>query len=45
MWPEFLQFLAFFLIAVELHKITAAAIVNQNPGSAFGNALAWFDPV
>ena len=45
MWPEFLQFLAFFLLAVGLLKIAAAFLVHRDPGSALGNGLAWFVPV
>ena len=44
MWPEFIQFLAFFLLTVGLLKIAATYLTHQNPGSALGNGLAWFVP-
>ena len=44
MWPEFVQFLAFFLITVGLLKIGATYLTHNNPGSALGNGLAWFVP-
>ena len=44
MWPEYLQFLAFFLLTVGLLKVGAAYITGKNPSSAFGNGLAWFVP-
>lgn len=44
MWPEFLQFAAFFLIMVALLKISAAYIADRNPGSALASGLAWFIP-
>lgn len=42
MWPEYLQFLAFYLLTVALIKIGAAYFSNRNPSSAVGNGLAWF---
>lgn len=44
MWPEFIQFLAFFLIAVAVLKIVGAWLLHNNPGSTIGNGLAWFVP-
>ena len=42
MWPEYLQFLAFFLLTVGLLKIASAYLIDRNNGSAAGNGLAWF---
>ena len=44
MVPEFLQFLAFFLLTVGLLKIGSTWLTHRNPGSAIGNGLAWFVP-
>ena len=44
MFPEFVQFLAFFLITVAFLKITSAYLINRNPGSSLGNGLGWFVP-
>lgn len=44
MLPDYLQFLAFYLITVALLKIIAAALSNSSPGSALGAGLAWFIP-
>jgi len=44
MWPEFIQFLAFFLITVGLLKIAATYLTHNSPNSAIGNGLAWFVP-
>lgn len=44
MWPEWVQFAAFFLITVAALKILAAWMLHKNPGSAIGNGLAWFVP-
>jgi hypothetical protein len=43
-WPEFLQFMAFFLITVGLLKIGATWLIHKNPASAIGNGLGWFVP-
>lgn len=45
MWPEFMQFVAFFLLTVALLKIAAAKLAHSNPGSALASGLAWFIPV
>jgi hypothetical protein len=42
MLPEYLQFLAFYLITVALLKIGASFFTHRNPGSAIGNGLGWF---
>ena len=44
MWPDFLQFLAFFFLTVAALKVGSAWLVNRNPGSSLGNGLAWFVP-
>lgn len=44
MLPEFLQFVAFFLLTVGLLKIGSAWLIARNPGSALGNGLGWFVP-
>lgn len=44
MWPEFLQFAAFFLLTVALLKITAAWLADKSPGSPLASGLAWFIP-
>lgn len=41
-WPEYLQFLAFYLLTVALIKIAAAYFLDRNASSAVGNGLAWF---
>ncbi len=43
-WPEFFQFLAFFLITVGLLKIGATFLIHRNAGSALGNGIGWFVP-
>ena len=43
-WPEFFQFLAFYLITVGLLKIGSTWFLNKNPASAVGNGLGWFVP-
>jgi hypothetical protein len=44
MWPEFFQFLAFYLIVTGLLKIGASYFTHKNPGGALGSGLAWFVP-
>ncbi len=44
MMPEFVQFLAFFLITVALLKIGATYLTHRNPSSTVGSGLAWFVP-
>lgn len=44
MWPEFLQFLFFFLLTVALLKVGATWLTHNNPGSALGNGIGWFVP-
>lgn len=44
MVPDFLQFLAFFLITVGLLKIGATWLLHADPGGALGNGLGWFVP-
>ena len=44
MLPDFLQFLAFFLIAVAVLKIGSGYLIHRDPGSALGNGLGWFVP-
>ena len=44
MWPEFLQFLAFFLLTVAALKVGATFLIHRNPGSVIGNGLGWFVP-
>jgi hypothetical protein len=43
-WPEFFQFLAFYLITVGLLKIGSTFLLNKNPASSVGNGLGWFVP-
>ncbi len=43
-WPEFFQFVAFFLLTVGLLKIGATFLIHKNPSSAVGNGLGWFVP-
>ena len=42
MWPEYVQFVAFFLLTVGLLKIASAYLTDRNASSAAGNGLAWF---
>lgn len=44
MWPEYLQFAAFFLLTVALLKIAASYFSDRSPGSALASGLAWFIP-
>ena len=44
MWPEFFQFLAFFLLTVGLLKIGSTWLIHRNPSSALGSGLGWFVP-
>lgn len=44
MWPEFLQFLAFYLFTVAFLKIGATFLTHKNPGSVIGNGIGWFTP-
>jgi len=44
MWPEFLQFLAFYLLTVGLLKIGSTYFLHRDPGSTLGNGLGWFVP-
>jgi hypothetical protein len=43
-WPEFFQFLAFYLLTVGLLKIGSTFLLNKNPASSVGNGLGWFVP-
>lgn len=43
-WPEFFQFIAFFLLTVGLLKIGATWLIHRNPSSSVGNGLGWFVP-
>lgn len=43
-WPEFVQFLAFFLLTVAALKVGATFLIHRNPGSVIGNGLGWFVP-
>lgn len=43
MMPEYVQFLAFYVITVALFKI-GASFANRNGGNAVGNGLSWFVP-
>lgn len=42
--PEYVQFVAFYLITVALIKIGSTALTHRNPSSTVGNGLAWFGP-
>lgn len=44
MFPDWLQFLAFFFVTVGLLKIGATWLTHRDPGSSLGNGLAWFVP-
>lgn len=44
MWPEFVQFLAFYLLTVGLLKIGSTFFLHRDPGSAIGAGLGWFVP-
>lgn len=44
MMPEYVQFLAFFLITVGLLKIGSSYFTHRDPSSVIGNGLAWFIP-
>jgi len=37
MWPEFVQFLVFFLVTVGLLKVGATWLQHRNANSAIGN--------
>ena len=43
-WPEFLQWLAFYFLTVGLLKVGSAYFIHRNPSSAVGNGLGWFVP-
>ncbi len=44
LWPEFLQYVAFFLLTVGLLKVGASFFIHRDPGSKLGNGLGWFVP-
>lgn len=44
MWPEFLQYIAFFLLTVGLLKVGSTFFLHRDPASKIGNGLGWFVP-
>lgn len=44
MWPEFVQWLTFFFLAVGGLKVGATFLLHRDPGSRLGNGLGWFVP-
>lgn len=44
MVPDFLQFLAFYLIATAFLKILGSFLIHRDAGSALGRGVGWFVP-